>query len=147
MMRISTHGLSLIREFEGFCAEPYICAGGKLTIGYGHVLTNQESATLERITREHAEQLLASDAEIAASVVRKAVKVPLTQNQFDALVSFVFNIGEGAFTKSTLLRLLNDNESEAAANQFGRWVYASGRKLEGLIRRRNAEQKLFLATD
>lgn len=143
-MHISPRGLALIREFEGFSAEPYLCSGGKMTIGYGHVLTADESAMLEKITKEHAEALLIQDVAIAEHAVRRLVKTTLAQNQFDALVSFVYNVGAGAFEKSTLLRLVNARDFNAAANQLTRWVYASGKKLNGLMRRRMAEKAMFL---
>ena len=84
------------------------------------------------------------DMTYAAQAVDRLVKVPLTQNQFDALVSFVFNIGDGAFAASTLLRYLNKGRYQEAAVEFMRWIHAGGKRLDGLIRRRRAEQELFL---
>jgi len=143
-MQISQVGIDLIKRFEGFASEPYYCPGGKLTVGYGHVMTDEEAATVERITKEHAEILLRQDAKIAEEAINKLVSVAIKQNQFDALVSFVFNVGGHAFEKSTMLKLLNNNDIGAAARQFDRWVYAAGKKLEGLARRRAAEKALFL---
>jgi len=140
-MKTSQAGLDLIKEFEGFEAEPYICAGGKNTIGYGHVIKKGEA--FDTITEETATALLADDVEDAEGAVNDYVHVELTQNQFDALVSFVFNIGGIAFYRSTLLKKLNKGDYEGAAKQFTRWVYAGGRKLNGLIKRRQAEMELF----
>jgi lysozyme len=144
MMRVSLAGLEIIKRFEGFSAEPYYCPGGKLTIGYGHVLNDEESSTIERITKEHAEALLRQDAKIAEDAINQFSTFNLTQNQFDALVSFVYNVGVYAFEKSTLLRMLNKGEYALAAKQFDRWVYADGKKLGGLVLRRAAERELFL---
>jgi lysozyme len=146
MMRVSEQGLELIKQFEGFSAEPYYCPGGKLTIGYGHVMTDGESSFIEKITKEHAEELLRLDTQYAENAICNLVTQPLSQNQFDALVSFIYNIGSAAFEKSTLLRLLNAGDMNGAAKQFGRWIYAAGHKLEGLVRRRVAEAEFFLST-
>lgn len=105
-MRISQNGLDLIKKSESFAPLPYICPAGKLTIGYGHCILPHESFT--KITEKDAEEILRKDAAIAENCINKAVKVPLTQNQFDALVSFIFNVGCAAFLKSTLLRKLNE---------------------------------------
>jgi len=97
----------------------------------------------DEITQAQAVELLAADVERHADGVRRLVDVPLTQNQFDSLVSLVFNIGIGAFQRSTLLKKLNDSDYEGAQAEFARWVYAGGRRLKGLERRREAEAKLF----
>lgn len=140
--RISDAGLDLIKSHEGLRLNAYLCPAGVLTIGYGHTATTQ---TGQQITEAQAEALLRQDVQWAEAAVRRNVTVPLTQSQFDALVSFVFNIGEPAFRRSTLLRLLNDGQRAAAADEFARWNKAGNRVLAGLTRRRADEQQLFLS--
>jgi lysozyme len=109
------------------------------------VITKAHIPDFEKpITEQRASQILMMDMTYAQQAVDRLVKAPLTQNQFDALVSFVFNIGEGAFAASTLLRLLNKRRYDEAALEFNRWIHAGGKRLEGLIRRRRAERELFL---
>lgn len=151
-MKISSRGLALIKQFEGFSPTPYLCPAGKWTIGYGHVLNPQvvipTQAGIQTINEQQATNLLRDDVAIAEAAVNRLVKVPLNQNQFDALVSLVFNIGAGAFARSTLLRLLNSNNHQPTTiNQFSRWVYGGGKRLAGLEARRKAEAALFLATN
>lgn len=110
-MKISQQGLDLIKQHESFSPVPYLCPAGKLTIGFGHVVQAWEHFT--RISEEEAEELLHQDVSIAENCVNSAVKVPITQNQFDAMVSLAFNIGCEAFRNSTFLRMLN-NEIKAA---------------------------------
>jgi lysozyme len=105
MMRISQNGLNLIKQHEAFRAEPYLCPARKLTIGYGHVILPGEKFT--SITLQQAEDLLRKDAALTEICINKYVKVPLTQNQFDALASFIFNVGRRNFLASTMLRKLN----------------------------------------
>ena len=145
MRPISDTALDLVKRFEGFSPTRYLCSGGKLTIGYGHVITKAHIKDFEKpITEQRARHILMMDMTYAAQAVDRLVKVPLTQNQFDALVSFVFNIGDGAFAASTLLRYLNKGRYQEAAVEFMRWIHAGGKRLDGLIRRRRAEQELFL---
>jgi lysozyme len=145
MRPISDTALDLVKRFEGFSPTRYLCSGGKLTIGYGHVITKAHIKDFEKpITEQRARHILMMDMTYAAQAVNRLVKVPLTQNQFDALVSFVFNIGDGAFAASTLLRYLNKGRYQEAAVEFMRWIHAGGKRLDGLIRRRRAEQELFL---
>jgi lysozyme len=141
MRNVSEQGLALIRQFEGFSAKPYLCPAGKPTIGYGHLIKNGDFPG--EISKIEAEKLLKQDVMVAESAIFQLVKVELTQNQLDALVSFIYNIGTKAFEKSTLLRKINEKKPEEAAGQFSRWVYGNGRKLPGLIARRAAESKLF----
>lgn len=141
-MKISQAGLDLIKEFEGFEPEAYLCPAGIWTIGYGHTGDVSEGQT---ITEEEAEELLRQDVAFAEDAVTDYVEGDLTQGQFDALVCFVFNIGAGAFRDSTLLRLLNQGDNEGAAEQFLRWNKAGGKVLSGLTRRREAERELFLS--
>jgi len=97
----------------------------------------------DTITKEGAEELLREDVKRFEGYVDRLVKVPLTQGQFDALVSFTYNLGPGALEKSTLLDQLNRGDYDSAAEQFGRWVKAGGKTLAGLVRRRAAERALF----
>ncbi|MEZ5691469.1 MAG: lysozyme [Rickettsiales bacterium] len=144
-MKTSKNGIELIKRFEGFSAEPYYCPAGKLTIGYGHVMSGKEREGLLTISKEIAENLLKKDIEIAEKTIARLVKIEITQGQFDALVSFIYNIGNQAFEKSTLLRILNDGETELAAGEFKRWVYSKGKRLRGLVKRREAEKLLFFS--
>ncbi|MFW0776978.1 MAG: lysozyme [Rickettsiales bacterium] len=143
MKKTSALGINLIKEFEGFSATRYLCPGGKLTIGYGHVIREDERDTLHNITKLEAESLLTNDVCVAEDAICRLVNVSINQNQYDALVSFIYNVGVGAFARSTLLRHINNGEFEKAAEQFQRWIYSSGKKLSGLIRRREAEAELF----
>ncbi|HCH78871.1 MAG: muraminidase [Pseudomonas sp.] len=139
-MHISEKGLALIRQFEGLRLSAYRCPAGIPTIGYGSTAGVKLG---QAITAERAEQLLREDVRQFEAAVSRLVKVPLTQGQFDALTSFAFNLGAKALEKSTLLRLLNAGDYSGAAAQFERWVYASGKKLAGLVKRRAAERALF----
>ncbi|MBD2465104.1 lysozyme [Oscillatoria sp. FACHB-1407] len=139
--KINQAGLDLIKQFEGLKLEAYICPAGVPTIGYG---TTAGVKMGDRITAEQAEVLLRKDVEKFERAVVNAVKVPLTENQFSALVSFTYNLGAGALQKSTLLKLLNQGNYEAAAQEFPKWNKAAGKVLTGLTRRRQAEQALFL---
>lgn len=141
-MKISQDGLNLIKEFEGFRADAYLCPAGIWTIGYGHT---GGVAEWQSVTKQEAEEYLKSDVAFAEDVVNEYVEVELTQHQFDALVCFVFNVGADAFRDSTLLRLLNQGQTEEAAEQFLRWNKAGGKVLTGLTRRREAERELFLS--
>jgi len=143
-MKTSSKGIGLIKRFEGMSLVKYICPAGKPTIGVGHVMLPHENLR-NAITPAEAEALLITDLKRFEDCVNDSVRVDLHQNGFDALVSFVFNIGCGAFRKSTLLRLINENDFGAAANQFDRWVYANGKRLDGLVNRRNAERELWLS--
>ena len=137
---ISDEGLDLIKNFEGCELNAYVCPSGVYTIGYGHtgdVLPNQT------ITQAEADALLREDVRKFEKGTNNYTNVPLNQSQFDALVSFTFNVGLGAYRDSTLLRLLNGADYEGAAGQFGRWVNGSNGPLPGLVRRREAEEKLF----
>ncbi|MDX2073502.1 MAG: lysozyme [Alphaproteobacteria bacterium] len=141
-MKISENGLLLIKRFEGFSATPYLCPAGKLTIGYGHVLAPH--LLRGPVTIKEAEKLLLADLAPVEAAINRLVVAPLTQNQFDALCSLTYNIGVGAFAKSTLLRLLNTtNHQPSTTNQFSRWVYGGGKRLAGLEKRRRAEMELF----
>lgn len=141
-MNTSATGQQAVRNEEGLRLQVYICAGGKATIGYGHKLKVGESFP-NGITKTQAEQLFQRDISTAESVINKYVKVLLTQNQYDALVEFVFNIGSEYFRKSTILKRLNERKFDEAANEFGRWIYAGGKICEALISRRSRTRKRF----
>ncbi|MDX2073789.1 MAG: lysozyme [Alphaproteobacteria bacterium] len=143
MRHITEDGLRLIRRFEGFSALPYVCPGGYLTVGYGHVVKNPD-AFHQPITEDEATQILAVDIQAAEKAVLRLITVPLRDGQFDALVSFTFNLGAGALQRSTLRRKVNQEEHDDAAAEFLKWVWAGGRKLKGLVKRRDAEALLYL---
>lgn len=148
-MRLSDAGLAALKSHEGLRLEAYPDPGSKdgkpVTIGYGSTrrADGGEWQLGGRITEPEAAELLRRDVAGTEAAVSRLVRVPLTQAQFDALVSFVYNVGAGSFESSTLLRLLNAGDYAGAAAQFGRWVYNDGRVLPGLQRRRAAEAALF----
>lgn len=146
-MKISQKGLDLIKKFEGFSAKPYICPAGVPTIGYGATYyTNGTKVTMsdESISEEWAEQLLSNMVHTYEKGVISLVIPKITQNQFDALVSFAYNVGVTNFRKSTLLRLINkDPNNPEIATQFMKWVRGGGKVINGLIKRRQIESKLY----
>jgi len=161
-MKLDQAGLEFIKQWEGCRLEAYEDVAGKLTIGVGHLLTDKELESGEvaifdpgfptmyvvnwrdGITDDDAMNLLAIDAADAEAAVDDLVDVELTQNQFNALVSFVFNLGRGAFAKSTLLKMINEEANDIQIfAQFLRWTRAGGRVVEGLSRRRQAECELW----
>ena len=139
MKEASSDAIDLIINFEGLSLEPYKDSAGLWTIGYGHMTKERH----EPITPAQAEAYLVEDVKKASIAVNKYVRVPLDQWEFDALTCFVFNIGQGNFRDSTLLKLLNEGQYIEVPNQLRRWVYAGGKKLRGLVRRREAEAHLF----
>lgn len=140
-MKVSNNGINLIKRFEGLELKAYKDSVGILTIGYGH--THAVKAG-DVITGEQADTFLREDLQVAELTINTNVKVKLTQGQFDALASFVFNLGSGNFVKSTLIRKLNAGDYAGAADEFGKWVNAGGKKLPGLVKRRAAEREVFL---
>lgn len=140
-MKVSNNGINLIKRFEGLELKSYKDSVGILTIGYGH--TNAVKAG-DVVTGEQADAFLREDLQVAELTVNTNVKVKLTQGQFDALVSFVFNLGSGNFVKSTLIKKLNAGDYAGAADEFGKWGNAGGKKLPGLVKRRAAEREVFL---
>lgn len=149
-MKIDKKGIELIKEFEGCKLKAYQDSVGVWTIGYGHTKGFKaidgkppKLSKNEVITQKQAEQLLIEDLADAENAVNRLVQVEINQDMFDALVSFTYNLGSGNLSKSKLLRLLNQGKYSEAAEQFPRWVFAGGQKLDGLVRRRKAEQKLF----
>ncbi|MEG4149264.1 lysozyme [Microcoleus sp. Pol12B5] len=145
MRCINEQGLALIKEFEGCQLEAYLCPAGVPTIGYGHTFAVEMGQT---ISEAEADALLRKDLKDAEESVDLLVAVPINDNQFSALTSFVFNVGSGAFERSTMLSMLNANAgADTVAAQFLRWNKANGEELSGLTRRRHAERALFLGKD
>lgn len=142
-MKISQKGIDLVKSFEGLELKAYKDSVGVLTVGWGS--TGSHVTAGMTITKEQAEQLLKKDLECFEKGVSDLVKVKLTQNQFDALVSFSFNLGLGNLKSSTLLKKLNASDYTGASKEFERWNRAGGKVLAGLTRRRIAERDLFLS--
>jgi lysozyme len=141
---ITQEGLDLIKRFEGFSSTIYICPAGYPTIGYGHVVLDEEKDRFAAgIDQEQGEELLRHDAQVAERAVLRLIDVRLTDGQFDALVSFTFNLGSGALQRSTLRRKVNREEHAQVPDQLMRWVWARGKKLKGLIIRRRAESRSY----
>lgn len=137
----------MAQQFEGFSATPYMDPTGTWTIGYGFTFLGdgeRVSADTAPITEGEASALVLGKMSAILAAVQKAVTVPLNTNQAAALSDFAYNLGLGALRESTLLRLFNDGQTAAAANEFPKWVYGGGRILPGLVRRREAERALFL---
>lgn len=144
MLGISRSGLELIKHFEGTSLTPYLDVAGYPTIGTGHLITPEDAKKFAGgITQEQADNLLKRDLLLAEAAVRKLIRVKLTQGQFDALVSFVFNLGAGRLRSSTMRMKLNRGDTEGAANEFPKWCYSGGKKIRGLLRRRLAEKSMF----
>lgn len=138
----SREGLEFIKSFESFSPTTYICPAGKLTIGYGHALLRGEH--YQGISMDMAEEILHKDLLHAERAVIRSINVPLGQGQFDALVSLTYNIGCGSLQRSTLRQKVNYGSSVGeVTHEFMKWVYAGGRRLGGLVRRRAAESDMF----
>lgn len=146
-MQISERGIALIKEFEGCRLTVYRCSAGVLTIGFGwtHPVDGTPLRPGMTIDQSTAERLLKTGLVSFENDVLKMVRVKLNQNQFDALVSFAYNVGSRALSTSTLLKKLNAGDYTGAADQFLRWNKAGGKVLKGLTRRREAERGLFLS--
>jgi len=138
------NGKSIIKYCEGLRLTSYVCPAGKPTIGWGHTYGVKLGRT---ISEAEAEVLLDHDYQQAEDDVLELVTVPLTDNQLGALTSFVFNLGQGNFSKSTLLRKINMSDFAGAADEFDKWIYATVNgvktKLNGLVVRRKLERSLF----
>lgn len=147
-MTPSSHAEALIQQSEGYYSKSYLCPAGKWTIGWGHTRGVKPG---DVCSKELALIYLQEDLQEAANAVNRLVKIPLNQNQFDALCSLVFNIGSEQFEDSTLLRKLNKKDYLGAAKEFPRWnkgrVKGKLVVLNGLVTRRKAEQNLFLSED
>lgn len=144
-MKLSFEGENMIKCFEAPGGVPmleaYVCPAGVLTIGFG---TTKGVKFGHKITPNMAHALFMEDVHEAEMLVSFHVNVPLNQNEFDALVSFVYNVGQGNFEDSTMLRLLNEGKPrDVVAKEFDRWIYANGKVLEGLVKRRETERNLF----
>ena len=148
-MKTGINGIELIKKYEGFMSEPYKCPAGVPTIGYGATYyPNGERVNMNdvSITKETAELYLMNMLGSYENAVNRYVQVTLTQNQFDALVSFAYNLGNGSLQKSTLLKRVNTNPCDSdITNQFNRWVKAGGKTLRGLVKRRKEEAKLYFS--
>ena len=144
-MKPSQACIDFVKQFEGFSATAYKDGGGVLTIGYGHT----EYVDLgDTVTEDEARDLLRQDLQEAADAVDDLVDVELTQNQYDALCSFVFNVGREAFRNSTLLKMINQGRPvKDCAPQFDRWIKDNGKVISGLVRRRQAVQQALKGTD
>lgn len=140
-MVTSDDGVHDIEEYEGTKLKAYKDTGGVWTIATGH--TGPEVCEGLTCTPTQATRWLREDLKEAEDAVNRLVKVPLTQGQFDALVSFVFNLGEGQFSKSTMLKKLNGGDYKGAAGEFGRWVFDAGKIQPGLVKRRYGEKARF----
>ena len=139
-MNIGQKGIDLIKHFEGCELNAYKCPAGVWTIGYGHIKGVSEGMS---ITQEQAEQMLLDELKEYENYINELVTVSLSQNQFDALVSWVYNLGPANLQSSTLLKVLNSGDYSGVPAQIERWNKAGGKVLEGLIRRREAESALF----
>ena len=139
-MNISKEGLSLIKKFEGCELEAYLCPAGVWTIGYGHTKDVKEG---DKINKDEADYLLQEEMIEYESYINDFVEVPLEQNQFDALCSWVYNLGPTNLKNSTMLRVLNEEKYADVPQEIKRWNKAGGEVLDGLIKRREAEAKMF----
>lgn len=144
-MRLSSAGLALLRQFEGYRSTMYRDSAGLLTIGYGHRVRPGEFFP-NGVAQARAEELLAADVATAEQAVARHVEPPLSQNQFDALVDFVYNLGEGRLAGSTLLRELNQRNYGRAGQQILKWDHCGSAVSAGLHRRRQAEFALWSGT-
>ena len=143
-MKTSAEGLALIKKFEGLELTAYKCAAGVWTIGYGHTKDVQEG---DEWSEAHADHMLEVELEEFEEYINDNVTVALSQNQFDALVSWVYNLGPANLKASTMLKVLNSGDYEGVPAQIKRWNKAGGKVLKGLIRRREAEALLFIGRD
>lgn len=147
-MKVNKQGIQLVKSFEGCFLNAYLCPAKVWTIGYGNTKYQNGTAVKQgdKITQEQAEALLSDILAEFSKDVSKLIKVELNDNQFSALVSFAFNLGIGALSKSTLLKKVNANPNDKTIeNEFMRWVSAGGKKLNGLVRRRTAESNLYFS--
>lgn len=143
-MKTSPKGIALIKEFEGLRLKAYKCPGGVWTIGYGHTADVKPGMV---ISEAQAEEYLKADL-IAFEKYLNDLRLAINQNQFDALVSFIYNVGTGNFSSSTILRKIRANpQDNSIMDEFLRWVYSKGRVLPGLQRRRLAEMILYFSND
>ena len=142
-MRTSQIGIDLIKKWEGLRLKAYLCPAGVPTIGYGHTGDVKKG---DIVTPKGAEELLRADLRRFEEGVSRLVRVKLNQGQFDALVSFSYNLGLGALSRSTLLKRVNKGDYYYAANEFLKWTRAGGKILKGLVARRKEERDLFITS-
>ena len=144
-MKISNNGLNLIKQFEGLRLAAYDDGAGVWTIGYGTIKYPNGARVKkgDKITQAQADQYIANDVATFERSVNMLVNVPLTQNQFDALVSFTYNLGATNLSASTLLKKLNTKDYKGTSAEFQKWNKAGGKVMTGLVRRRKAEMELF----
>lgn len=145
-MKVSPNGIHLIKKHEGLRLKPYLCPAKKPTIGYGNTYYEDGTAvklTDSSITIERAENLLSNIVDKFSKQVSSSLAVEVNQNQFDALVSFAYNVGISNFLSSTLLKKLNKKDFEGASLEFKRWNKSGGVTLGGLVKRRKEEEELF----
>lgn len=154
-MQVGKSGKALFQEWEGLELNEYLDSGGAPTIGIGHLMTRSERmsgkiiikgtsvAYRNGLTAQQCLDLLDQDLDPAENTVNSAVTVALNQNQFDALVSFTFNVGDSAFRSSTLLKVLNAGHYDQVPGQLARWVHDNGKVVKGLVNRRNKEIELW----
>ena len=144
---MTDEGLDLIKLYEGYSSSPNLCPANHWTIGYGAIWGMDDKRVTEDhpdINEDQADYLLRRDVKKSEMAVLRHIRVPLEDGQFNALCSFVFNLGSGALQSSTLRRKINRGDYIGAANEFPRWVFAGGRKLKGLVRRREHERLMFI---
>lgn len=144
-MRTSVKGREFIKGFEQLRLKAYPDpgTGGKpWTIGWGHTKGVKQG---DRITQDQAEQFFSDDLAVYELTVNSAIKRPMTQNQFDAMVSLAFNIGGSAFAGSTLVKKFNTGDAKGAADEFPKWKNSGGKVMPGLVKRRTAEREVFLS--
>jgi len=146
-MKINQAGLDLVKTYEGFRSDIYICSGNRKSYGFGSTrgfdgkrLTGNEKP----ISREDAEKLLKRDLQSAEKAIHRMVKVPLSENQFSAICSWIYNLGSGSWQRSTARLKLNRFDYTGCINEMIRWNRASGKRLRGLVLRRESERLLFL---
>lgn len=155
LMKVGQRGKNLFKEWEGLVTHEYLDSGGAPTIGIGHLLTRSERTSgkiviggqsfpyRHGLTEQQCWDLLDQDLENTEQTLNEAIAVSLNQNQFDALVSFAFNVGNGAFRGSTLLKLLNQGKYDEVPGQLRRWVRDNGHVVQGLVNRREKEIVLW----
>ena len=143
-MKISEKGLQLLKHYEGCELTAYRCSADVLTIGYGHTKGVTEDMV---ITQEEADQMLQDEMPEYEGYINDKVTVELNQDQFDAMVCWVYNLGSGNLSSSTLLKVLNEGDYEGVPEQMKRWNKAGGKVLNGLIKRRDSEAKLFCSEE
>lgn len=142
-MKTSDKGIEQLKTFEGFRSMPYLDTAKKLTVGYGHLMVPGDGLVQgSPITMGQATTLLTQDVGIAERCIN-TTGVELTQNEFDALVSFIYNLGTGAFMRSTLLKLLKEGRKDAAASEFPKWCMVANGHSNSILKRRLSEKNCF----